>query len=186
MPKRIGPRSLCSSRYNFKRIDDTTARRLLDKYGPIIKITAKRLAGHSYATCTVDQDDLIAVGQMAVLEAQVTYRTGMGATLDTWVRKHIRWRITEEAFRFAERPLKDPNDAERLLNGSSPAEQYDLAYAREAVGILNPREAVVMVSRMEGYTYEEIGDRLGVSRQTIFASERRALRQLAAWADDED
>lgn len=180
MPKRIRPRALSPSRINFKRIDEATANDLLAQYDQLIRITAKSRAYRA------DLDDLIAVGQTAVLEAHVTYRDDEDCTRDTWTRKVIKWRIAEEAGRYTEALLTNPDDTERLLNGMSPAEQYDRAFAKEAIGVLDPREAAVMYCRLQGYSHTEIASQLGVSRHTVWRSEQKALKQLKVWVEEQD
>jgi len=50
---------------------------------------------------------------------------------------------------------------------------------REILGILSPRERRVLELRfLEGLTQQEVGERLGVSRQRVDQIEKRALRRL--------
>jgi RNA polymerase sigma factor (sigma-70 family) len=103
------------------------------------------------------------------------------ANLETWTRRQIHWYLAEAA--RGQAPIADESFdpvAPKLLNGADPEEQFWRATATRAIGRLDPREATIITARMQGETYEEVAETLGVSVQRAHEVGRRALRQLRA------
>jgi RNA polymerase sigma factor (sigma-70 family) len=180
--RRIKPRKL-PTKISFNRLSEATTKDLLMRYGALVQAVASARIRMSYGCCV---EDLVSVGQIAILEAHVTYKPTLDCTQDTWTKRVVRWRIAEEAARYVERPLPKATDTERMSNGLAPDKLYDRAFAREAIGVLDPRRAAILQCRLHGYTCEEIGTQLGISASRVSTEEHRALEQLRVWADDED
>jgi RNA polymerase sigma factor (sigma-70 family) len=80
-------------RVNCSGMSDAEARKHLATYGEVVKIVAKRLQSGLVATAGIDVEDLVSVGNFAVLEAVQTYKSDAKASLRTWVGQVVRWRM---------------------------------------------------------------------------------------------
>jgi len=89
--------------------------------------------------------------------------------------------MDEEMGRIIEVPV-DPSTLIETPNGYEPEELYARAFAREAIGRLDPREATVMWCRLRGFQVKEIASQLGISTKAVWDSERKALEILHRWA----
>jgi RNA polymerase sigma factor (sigma-70 family) len=156
---------------------------LLNQYRREVQLIA-RTYSRIYPNYT--SDDLEPIGNLAVLEGYKTYQDHRGCTEATWIKKVIAWRIKEEAQRYSDPVLDEPDRTYGLRNGMTPAEQYETAYSCEAIGILDPREAVILKGQLEGYSCAELAAQLGVSHNVVWRSMNRAIRQLTEWADQDD
>ena len=83
------------------------------------------------------------------------------------------------------RPVGDDGDelvqfvTESCVTEAEVGKNLIAAGLREILGILSPRERRVLELRfLEGLTQQEVGERLGVSRQRVDQIEKRALRRL--------
>jgi hypothetical protein len=64
----------------------------LTQFDPVVKLVVRNLHRKN-PHATLELEDLLSVGQMAVLEACQTFKEGAGGTLRTWVGNVIRWRV---------------------------------------------------------------------------------------------
>jgi len=177
-----GPINGRGRRVDLGGVDAATAERLLRRYGGVVRGCVRDRAGAGS-----DREDLIAVGRLAVLEAYVTHRAER-ALEATWVRKIVRWRVTEES-------LEQASGREDLLGFvDSPAgDQYDpeahhlRQLLREAVerGQLGIREQMVVDGRLRDETFVRIGQVLGISSTRAHQVYKVAVTKLRRWADFE-
>lgn len=161
MPK---PRSLA--------VDADIAKDLMRRFRPVVRAVTRALY-----QAVPDQAALISAGDEAIVFAYLTHDPKR-ANLETWVRRQIQWGLAEAAVQppIAEESF-DPVQP-KLLNGADPEEQFWRATAARAVGRLDPREATIVTARMQGETYEEVAETLGVSQQRAVQVGQRALKQL--------
>lgn len=153
-------------------VDDETAQRLLKAYMPI----AGAFAG---LYPNADRDELLAAGQIAIIEAYVKYRPDRGTKESTWVRRMLWWRIEEAAARQPwERGAESLDVDPQVVNGANPEQQFWKATAVRAVARLSPRHQMIVDGRMKGETYEEIGVQLGLSLQRVEQEAKKAFGLL--------
>lgn len=166
-------RPLLPKKLNFSSISEAIAEQLLKQHTVDIEVAASRYSK--------DRDDLISVGRIAVLEAHLTYTTGRNCSKEAWTKLVIRWRMGQEMGRIIESPI-DPSTLVDIPNDHEPEELYARAFAREAIGRLDPREATVMWCRLRGFQVKEIAAQLGISTKAVWDSEKKALEILHRWA----
>lgn len=158
---------------DFSSISDAVAKRLLEKHATDIDVAARRYGR--------DHCEFVAIGRIAVLEAHLTYAEGRNCSQETWTKRIIRWRMDQEMKRIIDIPI-DPSTLVDISNGYEPEELYARAFAREAIGRLDPREATVMWCRLRGFQVKEIASQLGISTKAVWDSEKKALEILHRWA----
>lgn len=105
------------------------------------------------------------------------------------VPEHIWFRPGHPLYPLAERAISatfDPVD-EKVHGVAAPVDQVELAETlaalRDAVESLSDRDRAILEGRMQGKTYREIGEELGMSRQRVTLAERwahKALREMLA------
>jgi RNA polymerase sigma factor (sigma-70 family) len=153
-------------------VSDADARRLLRAYLPVVR----RIAATLYAA--LPEDEALATGTDAVLEAFLSLDPSRAAE-GTWVRRVVHWRLAEAVRRQPwDRQAESLDVDPQLLNGQNPAEAYERASAIAAIAGLPVRCQMVVVGRMRGETYAEVGESLGISPQRAHQVERRALLLL--------
>lgn len=166
-------------RCDMRSCDDATARILLDRYRGLIGRIA---AGFS----RLDRDELQSVGQIAVIEAHVTYEPHRGVPERSWTAQVIRWRMVELAVEARERRRSEDEFQEEhaLTNGHhSPEKAFFRRLLTEMIEQLSPRHQAVLEGRLRGETFEEIADSLGLSRSRVDQHEKAALVALQKLAD---
>lgn len=165
-------------RADMSGIDAKTAQRLLTEYMPMVRAIAR--------TYYIDQDELLTVGQIAIMEAFVSYKEDADASEKTWVRKVVRWRMKGAVWR--EMSATDPElfvQDEALTNGKHDPERNTLRNTlRSAAERLSPRHRTIIDARMRGETYAEIGESLGISTARVHKEAQRAYQELREWAED--
>ena len=123
-------------------------------------------------------DDLLSVGDLAILEGYVTHNAAKAAE-STWVRKVIHWRLTE-----AVRGLPEEADATSQLDEAQTRDGHDTErevlqnLALRVVGTLSPRHQAIVLGRLHDETLEEIAESLGISTARTGIEERNALKLL--------
>lgn len=163
---------------DLSAISDARARKLLKRYGGLATALA--------SAYRPGDDDLVAIAQIAVLEAAVLYQKEAGASLDTWIRRLVRWRIKEALPRYCDEDELDEDgfvangktDYERVLASLERDE-----WVRQQVETLEDdrhRHIVLMV--LQGDSYRQIAVSLGLSPATVMRKAREAMRLLLAAA----
>ena len=155
---------------DFARVDRVTAKRLLDTYMPIVGALVP-IYPH------VPKDDLLEAGRVAILEGFL--RHDHRSLERTWIRKFVHWRLAEAAT-----PSEEDLDHEhlgtdpQLLNGADPEEQFWRATAVSAIAQLTPRQQIIVTGKMQGETYAEIAETLGISTSRTALEGKQALHRL--------
>jgi RNA polymerase sigma factor (sigma-70 family) len=161
-------------------IDERTAVRLIAEYDRLVHLIASDFP-------TFDRDDLVAAGRIGLMEAHLTHDPTRSPQKQ-WVAKVVRWRIIgvvdREIAQSQTELLTGLDDPEPMTNGQHDPERAHLkSVALRAFGRLAPREQVILDARFRGYTYEEIGASLGISRSLTHQVAKKALGELRAWAN---
>jgi DNA-directed RNA polymerase specialized sigma24 family protein len=153
---------------DVSRISNDRCRVLLDQY----LSAGYRLRPLYFA---LDDHEFRATVEDAILEAAITHDAGQSRE-GTWVRRVLRWRLDEASAAAAEARACDqlgevaaPVDPEHALLQAS---------ALQAVERLSPRFQVVIAARLEGDTYDELGQALSLSRPHAHRQTKKALRAL--------
>jgi len=150
--------------------------------GETRRFRAAALCGVGY-----DLDDLRAIAQVAVLEARLTYKEDSKASIATWTRRCIRWRLTETVTKA---PSREADVEDRLLvEAETPenraAAQEMAAWFRDAVGNLSPRQRTMVYGRLRQETQRATARTLGISDARASQEMRAALNSLRDAALDE-
>ena len=153
---------------NVSRISNARCRVLLDLYlraGYAIRALYPVLDHHEFRATVED----------AILEAALTHDAGRSQE-GTWVRRVLRWRLDEAAVAAAQ-----TRAADQLVEVAAPIDpEHALlqASALQAVERLTPRHQAVIAARLEGDTFEELGQALSLSRPVAHRATQRALAEL--------
>lgn len=167
---------------NYATLTEREARELLLEYDDDVR-GAARAAAHRTG---VPVDDLLSAGRLAVLEAAVTFDAAKGGRARTWVKRIIRWRVSEQVDGVLRRPTSVTNPA-ALPNGSNPEDAVGLFQLRRAVDRLTPRQQnIVHATFWEGETLREIAATLGISKSRVHTELKRALEILREEVDEDD
>lgn len=159
---------------SFERIDKALCDRLLREYMPIVGAVARL---YPY----IERDELLSTGRLAILEGYL--RRDKRSSERGWIRKVIHWKLKELASE-PERHIQKEYLGEdpQLLNGADPEEQFWRATALTAISRLTIRKQVIVAAKMQGETYQEVAETLGISTaraakegQTAFEELRRIL-----------
>lgn len=159
---------------DISKIDAATAKRLLETYLPIAKYFWRRYPHF-------DQSQLRAASEDAILEAYCTLDTTRSAE-GTWVRLILRQRlqacVRQDAYarHIAVSLDKDP----QVINGVNPERALEHKRASAAINLLSPRHQTILMLRMDAYTYDQIGEYLGISRPRAGKEGSNALAHLRA------
>ncbi len=157
--------------------DETAFRALYRRHTPGLYRFVLRLAGNE-----LDAEDLVQQTWVKAVEGLPTFR--WEAAFGTWLRG-IGLNCCRGAFRRKDsRWLALDEHAEPTATVDRPHERIDLesALGRLPIGY----RTVVVLHDVEGFTHEEIGERLGISANTSksqLSRGRRLLRSLLAPPD---
>lgn len=150
------------------KISNVRAKELLDKYlsaGYRLRALYSALDDHEFRATVED----------AVLEAALTHDAAR-STEGTWVRKVLAWRLDEAAMAAAEARAGD--QLGEVAAPVDPEHALLQAVALQAVEQLSPRFQAVIAARLEGDTYDELGEALSLSRPHAFRQAKKALAVL--------
>jgi RNA polymerase sigma-70 factor (ECF subfamily) len=154
-------------------VDDVAAQAFRRHYRQIYGFVRRRTASDSVA------EDIAAEVFADAAAALERFKPGATPVL-AWLYTVARRRLADEARRRARTPALAPTD---------PSVEYgpDLTKAlRRAIGSLPERQrAVVVLKLIEGWSFREIADRLGVSEAACKMRLSRALEQLRDALDEE-
>ena len=154
---------------DFSGVDKVLCARLLREYMPIVEAVA-RLYPH------VERDELRANGRIAILEGYL--RRDKRSAEKTWIRKVIHWKLAELAG-AGDGVEKDYLGTDpQLLNGADPEEQFWRASAISAISRLNVRRQIIVAAKIQGETYEEIAETLGISTARTAVEGKEAFQEL--------
>jgi RNA polymerase sigma factor (sigma-70 family) len=162
---------------SFERIDKALCERLLREYMPIVGALARL---YPY----IEKDELLSAGRIAILEGYL--RRDKRSSERTWIRRVIHWKLKElasqpEHYIYTESLGEDP----QLLNGADPEEQFWRATALHAIAGLTIRRQVIVAAKMQGETYQEVAETLGISTQRAALEGKWAFEELRRILDEE-
>lgn len=86
---------------------------LLAEFEPLVTREAHRCARRTRQYPWYGIEDYLSVGQIAVIEAFVSYRAESGAALKTWVTKLVKWRLAAAVSR-----VHDPLDLQAAIQSA--------------------------------------------------------------------
>lgn len=192
MPRRV-------IRQDCSEVTNGQATAWLTEYGHVVEIQLRRVPRAALRAGWFDEDDLRAVGQMAVLEACQTYDEGRQAqiALRSWVGRLVDWRMraaVKDAYKVSTSAANPP---EWATERTDDPEWLDMSamqtQLREAIRQLGVRDKTILLEHLAGETSAGIGKPLGVSgpmiRQRIAAIERKlqaAVRGGPLSEDDDE
>lgn len=163
----------------FRRGDDAAVRQMYHAYSRLVFSIAHRVLGdRTLAEETTQQTFLQAWRNAASFE--------VGRDPAPWLATIARRAAIDIQRREARRPttaLDDaPADDPALVTDPPSAEQlWDTWQVREAIDALEDREReIVRLQHLDGYTHQEIADRLGLAIGTVKSRSFRAHRSLAS------
>lgn len=187
-------------REDLSSIDNSIARELLKEYGG----WSRRIAADWHyqlrrqaSFFTVELDDLVAVGNAALLEAWVIYRDGdvsrdnthgrtFGGGFSAHVRRIVYWRIRD----YIE-GLSQSDQASAEFAGSVTDDEPEHAdievllytgelrvWLRSALSELDVRERAVVAGMARGDSQAQLGRELGLDRVAVHRCYHRAVDKL--------
>ena len=179
----------------FRRGDGAAGSELAVRYRPLIKRCTR-----PYFLVGGDSEDLIQEGMIGLVSSMQSYNAENGAAFRSYAELCIRRRILsaiKAASRFKHMPLNYRLSLEELYGEDGealpglPDEKYnrspeDLIIEREKKNdlymlcraLLSPLEKGVLALYLEGLSYEEIGQCLGLRAGTVKSRLARAREQL--------
>lgn len=159
----------------------------LRQYDLLIRREVRRLAWRC-AQSYLEVDDLYTLGQAAALDAVASFEPARGAE-GAWVRQRVRWKLQNALRSTSQREMPTEHTA-RTPNGRNPEEVLtaleDVMWVRTALGVLPPRQRVIIAARISGEVFRETAESLGISRTRVKQEYKAALQRLhdEAVADD--
>lgn len=169
-----------AARRDLSQIGEAQARALLEEHADAIAWSTRYYRAWG-AQVGLEMSDLRSLARVAVLEAALSYRDSSAASLRTWVRRNIRWRLVE-ALEGGERPEEPLDEPERVVNGQSPEELVArlraIGWVRQQIDGLEVRQRTILACRLEGETMREIAATLGISATRVHQESTEALATL--------
>jgi RNA polymerase sigma factor (sigma-70 family) len=113
-----------------------------------------------------EDSDAFAEGLLAMAKAVESYDPEKPASLTTWIKNRVNWALLDwyrlrksKAFSCVEYP-------ELIADDHREKADYDLiSQLRGSVDLFDGRLRAILVGRLDGLTFAEIGDSLGCSKQ---------------------
>ena len=145
-----------------------------------------------YKSPYVEVDDLKQEAWLAVLRAEKDYKPESGASLATFVKRPIHWALTNyvkgvkaegencislDARVGGERSSSDSPSSLHEVVGTEPSQafEFELNEAWEEASKRFPKETLeILVLRSEGFSFKEIGERIGKSEMATLMVYNRA------------
>jgi len=148
-------------RVDLGAVDQETAQEQLVSYNSVVQHEAFKL--RLVPTPGVDREDLVSVGQIAVLEAYLTWSRHKNCAYAAWVRRIVQWRMRELVQECANKEEELQAD---LAETNTPESKFlaceEESWFEAAVSRLTPRQGVIIAARLEGETLAQIASTLGV------------------------
>lgn len=163
---------------SFERIDRALCERLLREYMPIVGAVARL---YPY----IEKDELLQTGRLAILEGYL--RRDKRSSERAWIRKVIHWKLKELVAPHKEQRVdalaphvgrESLGEDPQLLNGADPEEQFWRATALRAISGLTIRRQVIVAAKMQGETYQEVAETLGISTARAALEGKGAFEEL--------
>ncbi len=167
-------------RVDMASVDDAKARELLERYGRLANRISRSLIG--------DQEELEAVARVAIIEGYLTCNPKR-VPEPQWIAIVIRHRVIEAWQRDVQRlstvvtqsamSAQRWESAEPRTNGVSHPDKFIALYpAFQAMAYLEPRAQAILQGRIHGYTFEELGNKLGLSTSRVHQAYQKAVEVL--------
>jgi RNA polymerase sigma factor (sigma-70 family) len=162
-------------RIDLSPIGAARARELLDRYGRLIDQIARDFPA-------ADRDDLRSAGRIGVLEAALTHDPRK-APESQWVGYIVRQRVRAVArSNRLWQHARTETAVDPLTNGRHDPEGLMLRRAMlKCIGLLPPRESVILSARLRGETFEEIATACGISVSNAQRAAERGLARIRHW-----
>lgn len=175
---------------------DAEASAVLLRYGGVLAAEVKRMTPRA-AYHGLTSEDLTSIAQVAALSAHRSWRPERGRSRANWVGQVVRWRLRDA--------VADPGAAEtphQNLGGEAPHENFGGApdafgaatrvpqpdarldaEARAAIfeatiGQLSPRRRTIVACYLNGETFGQIAETLGVCHQYVAREYKLALGEV--------
>jgi len=163
----------------------------------------------AHAFFPIEFEDLISIGESALLEAWVSYRDldpsrpetngGLfGGKFSRWARQVVLWRVSNFVAHYCREgpPVSERRDSNNgvLKYRAAPApspettryEEELRLWLRTSLGRLSPRQRSIAVMVAQGETKTEIALSLGLSRSTVHLEYQEAIAKLRRFAEQDD
>lgn len=133
-----------------------------EQHYPLVWSIARKYSRENNA----DDSDAFAEGLLAMAKAVESYDPEKPASLTTWIKNCVNWALLDwyrlrrsKAFSCVEYP-------ELIADDHTEKADYDLiSQLRGSVDLFDGRLRAILVGRLDGLTFSEIGDSLGCSKQ---------------------
>ena len=164
---------------------------LLRDFGRTASYEVSAVRNAVWACPGLDEDDLAAVAQIAILEASVTWVEGKGRSLRSWVQQVIRWRLGE-TLTASRQPNEVPHGAGAEFDdavaykqdiGPSPfgdgwsAARFAQMFT-ESMAKLTPADRVLIQHAVSGASRAETARKLARGYTEVCHATTAALAQL--------
>lgn len=171
-------------RVDLGAVDRETAQELLVSYDTVVQREAFRL--RLVPAPGVDREDLVAVGQIAVLEAHLSWNRHRNCTFVAWVKRIVQWRMRELVQMCANQEEELKAD---LAETNTPESRFiaceEESWFEAAVSRLTPRQGAIIAARLEGETMEQIASTLGIHYSRVSRDLQTAVTKLRRWVERE-
>ncbi len=179
-------------RVDCKSLPRRDAERYIREYDDIVTVVIQKVRrGLSWAAVT--RADARSVGRFAILEAVLTYRDDRTASLKTWVRSVVHWRIAlmlEKCTR-PEGEVLNHTVAMTVFERQNDIDFEEQQLQRDLLrvlannfALLPHRSRVILLNRLSGVSSDETASELGITpqREQQIVAASRALLQDARLA----
>lgn len=191
-------------RVSLAEVDNATAHKLIEHHRPIVNTIVHRYASSAQqAFHVLLREDLVTIGETAVLEAYVRYRDGdpskdnAGGGFATWARRVVGWRVSEAVQRALTQEPHVNNRADsangvlRAHRASNPRpdtvayRRQLMAWLRRRLRRLSPRQRIIISAVLKGESQAAVARSLGLSPGRVNQEYFHALEQLRQFAAED-
>jgi RNA polymerase sigma factor (sigma-70 family) len=147
---------------------DETATNEIEQYFPLVWSIARKYAGLRKERCR-DDSDIYSEGLLGLLKGLETYDETRKTTIQTWIRSTVTWQI-RDYLRLGKSKILNSTEFPELIAAKEPEPMHfdDVAKLRQCAETLeNPKLRRILELRIDGKTWQEIGDSIGRSKQAV-------------------
>ena len=129
----------------------------------------------------LDHEDLVAEGTLGLVQACRRYSADHGCSLSTFAKYRIRGAMIDALRRRYSEVNREIQLGDQVAPGTYVLAEDVVPYGdilRERVSALSGPDRLVLLGRLEGDTFEELGRQLGTDRVQAFRRHRRVLARL--------
>jgi RNA polymerase sigma factor (sigma-70 family) len=113
-----------------------------------------------------EDSDAFAEGLLAMTKAVESYDPEKPASLTTWIRNCVNWALLDWAKLRKSKAFSCVESPELIADDHREKADYDsIEKLRGSVDLFDGRLRAILVGRLDGLTFAEIGDELGCSKQ---------------------